>query len=211
MFSSKRKRTRSDTWNDFIESLSSKIDEEFDQVNTIETSPLKIALYFAQISRIPFRILGHLDQDLYTVDVLLHTKLVQGKTKITMDVKYIEQQSCGKKLRFQVADVERFVLQSPKYFMENNLKLKNADAISNVEQLIKDVQSNFPTQMNWGSAPYTIIYHKKHHQLIVRFRFSSPSVQFNVKGENIALFNSWFEYSKKSNTFFLVTIIENCV
>ena len=95
--------------------------------------------------------------------------------------------------------------------MEENLKLRNGKVIASVENLIKEVRNYFRSQMDWGNAPYTIIYHKKHNQLIVRFRFITKSLQFNIMGESIVLGSSWIEYNQRKNSFFLVTILDNCV
>jgi len=205
MFSLKRKRVNS-SWDDFVDELRDQIDSKYKQVNTMETSPLQVMLYLSPIARVPFTIFSYLDNPDYDGIVDLNPVTSQGKTKLTLTVKYSNNSK-----RSNVHATNSYVLQSPKKFMEENLKLRNGKVIASVENLIKEVQNYFRSQMDWGNAPYTIIYHKKHNQLIVRFRFITKSLQFNIMGESIVLGSSWIEYNQRKNSFFLVTILDNCV
>ena len=205
MFSLKRKRVNS-SWDDFVDELRDQIDSKYKQVNTMETSPLQVMLYLSPIARVPFSMFSYLDNPDYDGIVDLNPVTSQGKTKLTLTVKYGNNSK-----RSSVEATNSYVLQSPKRFMEENLKLRNQEVIASVGNLIKEVQNYFRSQMDWGNAPYTIIYHKKHNQLIVRFRFITKSLKFNIMGESIVLGSSWIEYNQRKNSFFLVTILDNCV
>ena len=95
--------------------------------------------------------------------------------------------------------------------MEENLKLRNEEAISSVEGIIDEAKKLFPRDMNWNKSPYTIIFYKKHNQIIVRFQFIKPQVTWNFEDKINNLKNSWVEYSKRKDKLYLVSILENCV
>ena len=199
------KRKRSDGWSDFVDSLRTTIDDNYEQVNEIKIAPLLVELSCSYISRIPLSLFNILVCTDYDAEMELSTQTKQSKTSIDVRVNYIE----GRNKRL-LDSVPETILQSPKEFLQNNLKLKNDSAIHSVESFIETVQKQFPTQLNWSNAPYTIIYHRKHNQIIVRFKFGKI-VEFQMMDENEQLKASWFEYNKKQELFYLVTVIENCI
>jgi len=199
------KRKRSCSWDDFIGSVATTVDRDYPQINKIETLPLCIVFYFATIARIPFRLFGAvLAHETYSGSVALNME--QGKPNTVLRVNYSENAKHSRTVR-----ATSHVLQSPKKFMEEDLKLRNAKAIAAVERIIQDVRDYFPSQLDWGNAPYTIIYHKKHNQIIIRFCFEQNSFAFDLSGDCASLAKSWIEYNKRLRLFYLVSVVNNCI
>ena len=204
----KRKRSGDDSWDNFVNGVRSTVDNEYEQVNTIQTAPLSLKLLMSHRARIPLTLFDTLEFENYGCRFSIKHNSEKGKTSLILEAKYDVS-------RFRETNdttKQKTTLQSPRYFMENNLKLRNKDAIHSVEAVVQEAQELFPRTMNWNnSGPYTIIYFKKHKQLIVRFQFVTDSISLDGSNKINRLQRSWIEYNEKTNTFYLVMIIEDCV
>lgn len=201
------KRKRDNSWDDFVNGVRSTVDNEFEQVNTIQITPLCVKLLLSHRARIPLSMLDMLEFENYSCSVSIKHSSVKGKTNIVFEAKYDVSRTREKTDNPK----PKIALPSPRDFMENNLKLRNQDAIQSVEGVVEEAQELFTRMMDWNNSPYTIIFFKKHKQLIVRFQFVSDSITLDLLNKINILQQSWIEYNKKTNTFYLVAIIEGCV
>ena len=205
MFS--RKRSREDnSWETFVSSLRTLIDKQYPQINTIKTAPLSVHLFMSVLSRIPLSLFEHLEYDGYSISGIVLAPKKTAKPNLCVQIAYTEKKVC---LDSSKIILKNNNLQSPKQFLEQNLKLKNEDTVALVQKVVVSVHKMFNSQMNWN-LPYNIIYFKKHNQIIIRFKFKENYVRI-VSQNNFHLKSSWIEFSKKKGDFFMVSIIENCV
>jgi len=201
------KRTRDDTsWDDFVTKVRTTIDKNYEQVNTLQSSPLSISIYMPTGSRIPVDILSVLKYENYGSTYVISVQQLEEKNNICVQVSYSTKHG---RIEDQVQSAE-LMLQSPRVFLEKNLQLKDKKTIDTVERLVKEVHKKFPRQMNWTGVPYQMIYFKKHNQIILRFKFTGDFVPFSNDLKDETLKKGWIEYATKTKQFYFVSVVENC-
>jgi len=201
-----KKRKRDDSWDTFVDTIRTMIEQKYEEVNTIQTSPLSVQLIMSHSSRIPLSLFDDLEYENYDSSVNIKPITNKGTKRLEINIDY---KIC--KIVKKLGQETSVYLQSPKQFMENSLRLKNEEVIQMVENIIDEAKLIFAREMNWNNAPYTIISYKKHKQIIVRFRFLSTHVSWNLHDKINNLKNSFLEYNKKKEKLFLVTILDNCI
>ena len=95
--------------------------------------------------------------------------------------------------------------------LRERLHLKNCEVFDTVGCIINEVQTLYPHDMNWKNEfPYECIYHKKHSQIILRFRFNTCSPSVVRLSAHRGYSTPWIEYNaSKGEQFWLVTVLND--
>lgn len=93
-----------------------------------------------------------------------------------------------------------------------SLTLKNKEIYEQLEDAINIVCTGYHIVEENETCPYELIYHKKHNQIITRFKLSNTNPELKLlKGFPSNLVMPWIEYNKKRNHFVLVAVMNECV
>lgn len=208
---SRQSKTPKDEWDEFVEDVRGRSNEEYPAIVSLESTYLPTALQFTMATgnRIPTTMVCTLCGDTYCTTAWV----VHNSNTLTVHVVCSTTETLKKPKTNNNSDKKEVICVIPKE-LQNQLYFKNKDTFVHLETSLQEVCNSYHEEMEWGDThpqPYEIIYHKKHHQIITRFKFSihNPSIKMLTMPFPMAI--PWIEYAQKQDTFWLVMILKECL
>ena len=189
--SRKRQReteTETEIWDDFFDNVIDRMDE----YEVSSSKPFLLSVEMLSNQRIRSTMMKELDFDGYSC---AKTICWNGK-KIVLTCTYTPTTD----------DKRQRLMDKPKQFPKNwfdNFGLKDPRLVGNVHTFLNQINTLYWEGADWSAddLPYKLVYQEKHHNLVLRVALSSKPL-LNV----FPIENSWLEYDRKKNRFFLVHI-----
>ena len=187
---SRKRQRETDAWDDFFDTITDKLDD----YELTSDKPFTLTIAFLSNQRIRSAMMKELEFEGYLCS---RTICWNGKNLI-LTCTYTQN------------DKRQRLMDTPKQFPSDwfkNFKLKDPRLVSIVHNFLNKTNTLYWEGADWSAEelPYKLVYQAKHHNLVLRVALSRNPI-INV----FPVEQSWLEYDRKKNQFFLVHIFTNC-